>query len=332
MRRAALPSLTVLLISLTSSTRAQTWVDAIFPEPTHDFGTVARGSRVKHAFRLVNTTNYDLHIADWRTKCGCTEVKVGAREIPPGTQTFIEATLDTTRFQGPKASGLTLIFDRPGYAEKDLNFNSFIRGDVLLNPGAADFGHVKRSDGASLALQLTYLGGMTDWGVTRIQTISPHLTAKLEEIEGTRTSGSVQYRLTTEIKASAPTGYFKDEITLETNDPTSPTIPVSVTANIQGAVQVSPSPLMLGQLKPGQEITKDVLVRSSQAFQIKEAVARQGTLSATTGSETPRTIQKLTVTLKAPETPGPFYGYLEFQTSIEGEPPVKLPAFATVVR
>jgi hypothetical protein len=330
MRRAAFTFLALLLLSTASS--AQSWVDSIFPEPSHDFGTVARGSRVKHAFRLVNTTNYDLHIADWRTKCGCTEVKVGARDIPPGTQTFIEATLDTTRFQGTKNSGLTLIFDRPGYAEKDLNFSSYIRGDVLLNPGAADFGHVNRSAEVSLALQLTYLGGMTNWGVTRIQTISPHLTARLEEIEGSRTAGSVQYRLTAQLKKTVPTGYFKDEITLETNDPSSPTIPVSVTANVQGALQVSPSPLMLGQLKPGQEVTKDVLVRSGQAFQIKEAVARQGDLSATTGSDSPRTIQKLTVKLKAPEKPGPFYGYLELQTSIEGEPPVKLPAFANIVR
>lgn len=329
MRRVGL--LVIAFVVVATPVRAQTWVDAVFPEPNHDFGTVARGSRVKHAFRLVNTTNYDLHIAGWSAKCGCTEVKIGARDIPPGTQTFIEATLDTTRFQGTKNSGLTLTFDRPGFAQKDLNFSSFIRGDVLLNPGVADFGVVSRSSAPSLQLQLSYVGGMTNWGVTRIQTISPHVTARLDEIEGTRTPSSVQYRLTAQLKPTVPTGYFKDEITLETNDPASPSIPVSVAANVQGAVQISPSPLMLGQLRPGQEIKKNVIVRSSQPFQITEAVARQGDITATPGGETPRALQKLTVTVKAPEQPGPYYGYLELTTSIKDEPPVKLPAFATVV-
>src|SRR5205823_2326929 len=90
---------------------AQDWVAAAFPERAFDFGTVARGSKVHHTFKLLNRTNQEIHIADWRTKCGCTEVKVGAREIPPGTLTVIEAVLDTTKFQGYKASGLTLVID-----------------------------------------------------------------------------------------------------------------------------------------------------------------------------------------------------------------------------
>src|SRR4051812_48571022 len=78
---------------------AESWVETIFPERAYDFGTVARGSKIRHAFRLVNRTGQDVRIADWRTKCGCTEVRVGARVIPPGTQTVIEAVLDTTKFQ-----------------------------------------------------------------------------------------------------------------------------------------------------------------------------------------------------------------------------------------
>ena len=81
-----------------------------------------------------------MHILDWRTKCGCTDVKVGARDIPPGTQTTIEATIDTSRFQGYKPSGLTLRLDRPSFAEVDLVLTCFIRGDVMLDPGQVEFG------------------------------------------------------------------------------------------------------------------------------------------------------------------------------------------------
>src|SRR6185312_16958018 len=115
------------------------WFDVIFPEKSHNFGTVARGSKLRYAFRLVNRTSHDIHILDTRTKCGCTDVKVGARDVPPGTQTTIEATIDTTKFLGYKASGLTLVLDRPSFVEVDLNLICFIRGDVMLNPGQVDF-------------------------------------------------------------------------------------------------------------------------------------------------------------------------------------------------
>src|SRR5262245_55655812 len=97
------------------------WLTVVFPERAYDFGNVARGSQIRHAFPVVNRTNSEIRIADWRTKCGCTDVRVGARVIPPGTQTTVEATINTTNFQGEKASGLTLRLDRPAFAEVDLN-------------------------------------------------------------------------------------------------------------------------------------------------------------------------------------------------------------------
>ena len=121
------------------------WLTTVFPERAYDFGTVARGSQIRHAFPIVNRTNSDIRIADWRTKCGCTDVKVGARVIPPGTQTTVEATINTTNFQGYKPSGLTLILDRPVFVEVDLNLTCFIRGDILMNPGQVDFGTLRRS-------------------------------------------------------------------------------------------------------------------------------------------------------------------------------------------
>ncbi len=67
-----------LSITTGSACLAQSdWLTAAFPERAYDFGTVARGSQIRHAFPIVNTTNQDIRIADWRTKCGCTDVKVG---------------------------------------------------------------------------------------------------------------------------------------------------------------------------------------------------------------------------------------------------------------
>jgi hypothetical protein len=307
----------------------QPWHTTIFPEKSHDFGTVARGSKVRHSFKLVNNTGYDIHIADWRTKCGCTGVKVGARDIPPGTQTTIEATLDTTKFQGYKASGLVLVLDKPSFVEVDLSLTSFIRSDVMLSPGAVDFGVVPRATKPVMNLTLNYFGGTPNWGITKVQTISPNLSATVKEIS--RAGGAVQYQLSATLEPSTPAGYFKDEITLLTNDSSITSIPVSVSANVQAAVTVAPGVVNLGHVKAGQTVKKTVLVRSNQKFKVTSATSAKPELKATGATDEEKPFHTLVVELTAPAQPGPFNATLEIETNLKDEPPAKLTTFATVV-
>ena len=333
MRRefAVLAVLGTLVIGANSAS-AQTWTpDALFPESAHDFGTVARGTKLRYTFWLVNTTNSDIQIVGWQPKCGCTEVKVGARDVPPGTRTPIEATLDTTRFQGRKDSGLTLNIAGPAYAQKDLSLRCFIRGDILLDPGVADFGIVARGTKPVLVMNLTYRGGQPGWAITGAKTISEHVTA---EIKGPiqAAGGGIQYQITANLNPSAPPGYLKDEIVLKTNDPAGAAIPISVAANVQAAVVVSPGNLIFGRVKPGQTITRDVLVRSSQKFKITDAKSAKTELSAGKAGEVEAPLQKLTITLKAPMQPGPFNAEMQVSTNLKDEPPAKFTAYATVVQ
>ena len=306
------------------------WVDQIFPSRSFDFGTVARGSKVHHSFQLVNTTNSEIHIATYQTKCGCTEVRLGANTVPPGTQTIIEAVIDTTKFQGPKASGLTLIIDKPQYRQVDLNLNCFIRADLTVTPGQADFGQVIRSKGPTVDLSLTYAGGQADWAISKMQTLSPHVTARGREVSRSP-GGQVSYAISVTLNPSAPTGYFKDEITLFTNDPSSPTFPISVTGNVQSTVTATPSVLTLGAVKPGEEIKKTLLVRSTQPFKIVGVTSNRAEITAPTPADAAKALHPVVVTLKAPNEPGPFYAVLEVQSDVKDEPPTKISTFATVV-
>jgi hypothetical protein len=309
---------------------AQSWVDSVFPERAFDFGTVARGSKIHHTFRLVNRTSQDIHIATWRTKCGCTEVRVGAQQIPPGTQTSIEAVVDTTKFLGYKPSGLTLIIDRPSFAEVDLNLSCFIRGDLVLNPGQVDFGNVQRAANPTVALSLAYAGGLPNWGVLKMQTRSDHITAKLHEA-GRTYDGQLQYTLTATLKPSVPNGYFKDEITLTTNDPSSPTIPISVSGNVQAALRVSPSPLILGRVKSGEVVKRKLIVQSARPFKVTSLKADKDDLSGSPDPDGARPLHMVDLTFKAPAQSGPYNAVFEIATDLKNEPPAKLTTFATIV-
>jgi hypothetical protein len=309
------------------SVAAQDWVSQALPERSFDFGTVARGSKVLHSFRLVNRTNREIHIADWRTKCGCTEVHVGAREVPPGTQTTIEAVVDTTRFQGFKASGLTLVIDRPSFIEVDLNLTCFIQGEVSLNPGQVDFGIVRRGANPTVTLTMNYAGTHPDFAVTRMRTRSGDVTGKVQK---SASQGHAQFIVTATLNPTLETGYFRDEITLFTNDPAVPTIPISVSAQVQSAVTISPSVLNLGRLRPGQVIRKTVMVRAAQPFRLSTLKASGEDLSVTADADEARPSHTVNLTFKAPERPGPYHGVCEITTDLKDEPVARVSTFATV--
>lgn len=67
----------VLIFSVPAGADSSDWMASVFPDRAHDFGNVAKGSQIRYAFPVVNRSNLEVHIADWRTKCGCTNVKVG---------------------------------------------------------------------------------------------------------------------------------------------------------------------------------------------------------------------------------------------------------------
>ncbi len=307
------------------------WLSSALPERTFDFGTVARGSQLRHTFHLANRTNQDIHIFDWQTKCGCTDVRVGARLIPPGTQTTIEATIDTSKFLGRKSSGLTLTFDQPAFVKAELNLTCFIRGDIVMNPGLIDFGIVRRAEKMpSATLTLTYAGGRSDWEVTKMKTQTSKVKAELREISRTA-DGQITFSLSATLEPSIPNGYFRDEITLLTNDQASPTIPISVVANVVGARAGTPSIINFGGVRSGQSISKTVLVRSAQPFTITRLSPSQEQLQPAETETGPRTVHQVKLTYKAPDQPGPQHAVLIIETDIKDEPPPQLKTFATVL-
>lgn len=331
MRRIIL-SLAVLALIAAPSAHAQSWIDTVLPERSFNAGTVAKGSKVHHTFALINRLNQEIRIATWRTKCGCTEVHVGAQVIPAGTQTTIEAVIDTSRFDGYKPSGLFLVFERPTYTEVELNLSCYIRSDIVLTPGVVDFGIVPRSSSAkpAVTLNLSYGGGQSNWGITRMQTRSNRISARLNELS--RSSyGQVQYLLTATLDPSEVTGSFKDEITLFTNDPSGQTIPVAVSGTVQSALTVTPSPLLLGQIKSGQVITKTLLVRSSQPFRLTAVRPGKDDLSVKFDPEPSRPVHTVNLTVTAPSQPGPYNSTIEIDTDLKDELPAKVTAFANIV-
>lgn len=163
-----------------------------------------------------------------------------------------------------------------------------------------------------------------------MKTQSSKVKAELRELSRTA-DGQINYTLTATLQPGVSNGYFKDEITLLTNDQSSPSIPISIVANIQSAVAVTPSIINFGGVRPGQSVSKTVVVRSAQPFSITRLSPSQEDLQPAEDEKGPRAVHQLKLTLKAPEQTGPHHATLTIETDIKDEPPALLKTFATVV-
>ena len=237
-----------LLVGFNAATaQADAWTDALFPEKSHDFGMVPRGVKVKHDFLLVNRLSEPITVVNLRPSCGCTSGKVDTPTVAPGQTAVIEAEMDTRNFVGPKATVLfvTLVTAGGREAEARLAVKSHILSDIVLNPGAIDFGTLKRGQAATRVLTIDRINS-PDWRFTRMVSATRSLSGQL--VETARKNGAVSYSLSVSVKPDAPVGLLRDELRLLSNDPETPSIPVMVTGVIRGDLTAAPSVLSLGQV------------------------------------------------------------------------------------
>jgi hypothetical protein len=99
-------------------------------------------------------------------------------------------------------------------------------------------------------------------------------------------------------------------------------------------------------VKPGEVVTKTLLVRSGQPFKITGVKASRddvtaaadpgtgtdpGAAAAKTDRDAEKTLHTVKLTFKVPNQPGPYNAVCEVATSLKDEPPAKVTLFATVV-
>ena len=316
----------------TASASADAWTDALFPETSHDFGMVPRGVKVKHDFLLVNRLSEPITIVNLRPSCGCTSGKAHSSTVAPGQTTVIEAEMDTRNFVGPKATVLfvTLITASGREAEARLAVSSHILSDIVLNPGAIDFGTVKRGQPATQVLTIDRINS-PDWRFTRMVSATRSLNAQL--VETGRKEGSVSYSLSVSLKPDAPAGLLRDELRLISNDPETPSIPIMVSGVIRGDLTAAPSVLSLGQVHSSAGAQGRFVVRSSRPFAIRSIEGAGDGFMTSSPDGTRQPTHVVTVAYKPEDgtTAGDIRRVFRVHTDLPDEPSLDLTATLHVV-
>src|SRR5262249_26112853 len=141
----------------------------------------------------------------------------------------------------------------------------YIRTDVVLNPTLVNLGTVPQGQPVDKTVKIDY-AGRNDWQITGVKSNSPFLTADVKETA--RGNGRVAYELDVQLKEGAPNGYINDQITVLTNDRRATQFPVTIEGRIEPALSISPAPLSLGTLQPGQKVTKQLVIKGATPFRV----------------------------------------------------------------
>ena len=168
----------ILLAHAPALVAAKEWAQKMFVATNHDFGHVARGAKAEFAFELQNIYEEDVHIADVRTSCGCTTPTITKPTLKTWEKGSIVATLNTRSFVGQRNSTLTVVIDKPFYAEVQLTIAGYIHSDVDFQPGVAALGDIEQGRGGEQTVTVTYRGA-GNWQISDVRSANTHLEVEL---------------------------------------------------------------------------------------------------------------------------------------------------------
>ncbi len=294
----------------------------------HDFGTLVRGEKAEHVFMLRNNLAESIHIVGIRLSCGCARVPIPdeQRTIHPGTSVPILVVLDTSSLAGARSTTVCLAFDKPSPGEIRLHLNTYVRSDVRVQPGAVEFGAIRREASVEKTLQVSS-SGRYSWGIVEVKS-HPHVTCQV--IETRRDWNQVSYRVQVRLGPEAPPGYFRGQVTLVTNEPQNREIAVPIEAHVLADLSVSPATLFLGVVAPGEEVSRQLVVRASRPFAIRDVKADGTGIKIGFGkSEVRKPLYLIPVKFQAGEEAGRIERTIHIQTDLEGGA-ISVPASAVV--
>lgn len=293
---------------------ADDWAGKMFGARDHDYGSVARGAKTEYQFVLTNIYEEDVHIAGVRSSCGCTTPRITKETLKTYEKGAVIASFDTHGHLGQKNATITVTFDQPYYAEVQLNVAGYIRSDVVFNPGEIDFGTIRPGGTTEKQVEVRY-AGRGDWQIADVKTAHDYLEAEIVETQ--REGGQVVYDLLVKLKENAPAGYLNEQIFLMTNDRRSDRIPLEVSARVAADLTVSPSSLSLGVLRPGEKVTKKLVVRGSGPFKIT-AIHCDDAAFAFSTDDSAKPLHLVPVTFTAGDDPGKLNCKIEIETDLNG--------------
>lgn len=304
----------LLLLSLcVVPASGQEWARKMFSEFEHDFGTVARGSKMEHRFVITNVYKEDIVIESVTSSCGCTDVTLTKNVLKTWEKAEIIARFNTLAFSGFKQATVTVRFAPPFVGEVQLIVRGNIRSDVTFDPGKVDFGTIAQSQPAARSVRIFKLGN-PNWRIVDVKSTFRHVRVSLSRPAWQ--NNQIEYEMTVKISEDAPPGMFRGELFIVADEGgRTVEIPLEFSGNVASPLQVSPNPLTVTSVV-GEPISRKIILKADQEFSITGVRSSDGAIVVTPGQGSKR-VHVVDVQY-TPTQPGHLDATIEFQTDLMG--------------
>jgi len=302
----------VLTLCAVQFAGAQEWANKMFKVQSHNFGSVARGSKTEFKFELTNIYVEDVHVLSVRASCGCTTPIILKDTIKTHETGAILARFNTGTFTGQKSATVTVTFDKPFPAEVQLRVQGNIRDDVVIEPGSVDFGSYDQGEDLTRSISIHHHNN-SNWKITDVRSAHKHVRVKLQKLPGV--AGS-KFNMQVTLAGSTPPGYIQDQLTLVTNDPVNPTLTIPMEGRVVSALTVSPSLLSLGVLKPEETVKGRLVVRAKKPFRINGIQCQDDCFQFEKAPSEAKKIHLIPVVFTATKEPGKISQRIEISTDL----------------
>jgi hypothetical protein len=320
-------SLVMLVGFWAASTSFASWADGMFESLSRDFGSVPRGPLLVHPFRLTNNTGVPVTISNVRVSCGCVTAWPLQTELAPGQSTAIMVQMDTRRFQRDKNVTIYVQFSRPSFEEVRLWVQANSRDDVTVTPDSLAMGQIKKGTSPAARVTIAFMGS-EQWRITGISSESNYVQTSLRQLPGN--AMEVNYLLTARLRSDTPVGKWYTDIWLMTTNPSMPRVRVPLTVEVQSALSLSPSAVVLGQVRAGSVTERRIILRGAQPFRILRVQGVDGQWMVRDSTVRSKPVHVLTITLTAPR-PGQVNRTIKIITDLRQDNEIEFQAEAQVI-
>lgn len=303
------------------------WAQKMFEGDSHNFGQVARNAKAEYQFVLANPYLEDVHIASAVPSCSCTSLRIETPWLKTYEKGAIVAVFNTTAFRGQHGATVTVTFDQPFYATAQLHVKGYVRDDVSFEPENVNLGTIDQGTAVEKRVTVSF-SSSSGWQIREVRSSNPHLSAQV--LQRNVGANGVSYGMRVRVDAKAPVGYLRDHLMLVTNDEQATQFPVLVEGRVVSLVTVSPASLFLGVLRPGESVTKRLVVQGKKPFRITSVTSEGKSAKLTsTKDDQSKPVHLIPVTFVANNETGQAVQVVRVQTDLDDKP-AEVPAYVVV--
>ena len=186
----------------------------VSPE-TYDFGEAPSGESVQATFTLRNDGDAPLHIAYVRTSCGCTTTVLEKRDLAPGEEMPLVATLSLKNRRGPQSKRVTIGSNDPDQP----NVRAIIQGTAIrhltISPSIIYLFSATQGQPITRTVELLS-DSNTPFNIISIEASHPDLAIGVEPLSASA------YRLSLTLPSTWPAGRIDESMRLHTDHPKAP--------------------------------------------------------------------------------------------------------------